>query len=141
MTNVDPPDLLPDSLELPAAENATLWLRDLLEHQAQRLADKTDDVLRPVVETKGGLTGADKLRYEFILVVPALDNYRYVLFGLEAGLDVPPAWLHTAKGALSELKTKDEIINKLRELFAAPATLRVIQSLRALAQDAELGED
>lgn len=141
MTTVDPPDLLPDSFDLPAAEDAALWLRELLEHQAQRLADKTDGVLQPVVETRGGLTGADKLRHEFILVVPALDGYRYVLFGLEAGLDVPPAWLHSAGGALVELRTKDEIIHKLRELFAAPATLRVIQSLLALARDAETGED
>lgn len=73
-------------------------------------------------------------------MVPALDNYRYGLFTLEAGLEAPPAWLHTKDGPI-ELRTEDEIIEKLRELFKADSTLRVIQSLRALAQDAETGED
>lgn len=132
------PDLLPDKLDVQGPAEPVL--HQLLEHQAHLLAERTQHALRPLVQPKRGILSSNNVAYEFILVVPALDNYRYTLFTIEAGLEAPPAWLHTNDGPI-ELRTEDEIFAKLRELFAAPSTLRVIQNLLALAREAESDED
>ena len=137
MNNPPLPDLLPDKLDV--QEPAEPVLHQLLEHQAHLLAERTQNALRPIVQPKRGMLSSNNVAYEFILVVPALDNYRYGLFTIEAGIEAPPAWLHTSDGPI-ELRTEDEIFAKLRELFAAPSTLRVIQNLLALAREAESNE-
>lgn len=137
MNNPPLPDLLPDKLDV--QEPAEPVLHQLLEHQAHLLAERTQNALRPIVQPKRGMLSSDHVAYEFILVVPALDNYRYGLFTIEAGIEAPPAWLHTSDGPI-ELRTEDEIFAKLREMFAAPSTLRVIQNLLALAREAESNE-
>lgn len=133
MTATNFPDLLPDTLEGPAQPEPLLDLRHLLEHQARLFVDRTGGAIRPVVETRPGYT-AGRLAYDFVLVVPALGDYRYTLFTLEVGFEAPPVWLHTRDGQV-ELTTEERIHEALRELFAAPATLRVLQSLLVLARE------
>jgi hypothetical protein len=129
------PNLVPKYPPLTSAR-PDFDLRAVLEIQGHHFSAATEGLIQVAVEVRPGLGG--RVAYDFELVVPALGDYRYTLFSAERGVEAPPVWIR--RGAdLVEVPDVEALYEKLRELFADPATVRVRESLLLLARE-ERGE-
>ena len=100
----------------------------ILREQAEALAIRTNGRLRAEVETS---PVNDKLALNFVLVAPALDDYRYRLFKVwpEKDIDPYPVTLMLASDDQRPADTPDKFRDVLREIFSSPATRRAIAEL------------
>jgi hypothetical protein len=129
--------------------NEDLWPSDLgiasivtpaaiLRAQAALLGEKTKGVLEAVVETS---SVGDQIRHQFVIKVPALGYYRYVLFVVRHPIDLYPVVIDEDAARLPgiipiegmRLQDEDALRAWLRRVFASDATKRIIANLYAQA--------
>lgn len=129
------PDLNPTGIVTPAA---------ILKTQAVVLSQKSKGVLLGEVETWSTSQG---IHHRLLLVVPALDNYRYELLSVHHSITVYPVYVDSSPvpftpgeskgidGFLARRMIQDEerFREWLKEVFGATETRRILDNLLAQA--------
>ena len=134
--------------------NEDLWPSDLgfasivtpaaiLRAQAALLAEKTKGMLEAAVETS---SVGNEIYHRFVIKVPALGNYRYVLFKVHHPMELYPVVVDKDATRsrlmpfappipIEDMRLKDEEALRLwlRGVFASNATKRIIANLYAQA--------
>ncbi len=110
----------------------------ILRRQASLLGEKTKNIV------KGDVTSHfDQQRgafsYSFLLVAPALDNYRYKLFSIYHKVLFYPLELYPEIDPDKTIENQDELLEALKKEFNSEKTRGVIQSM--IAQSEGLTDD
>ncbi len=112
----------------------------ILKEQGALLGQRTKNLV--VGRVRGGPSeyGGDQFRYTFELVAPALDNYRYELFGISHGVEFYPLsidWDSPDKPELwalfveAGIESEEVLLKALEMIFSSLKTRKVISSLIA----------
>jgi hypothetical protein len=127
------PDLTPAAIITPAS---------ILKTQAAVLSQKSKGLLQGEVES---WTHENDVHHQLVVVVPALDNYRYTLIKLHHSLTIYPVFIDESPvpreqedewsniNRAYKLQDEDSFRNWLRTILAAPQTIRILQNLLAQA--------
>jgi hypothetical protein len=126
------PDLLPESFGTETLNPPIAVLREQADHLAKRTGGL---VLARVAATKGS---QGEFLLSFILEVPALDDYNYLLFTVSHPLFLYPLNFRSdaLRGGFVEMKaeTPDQFETTLRTFFAHAEVGRIISALKAQAK-------
>ncbi len=117
------PDLWPESF---GAETVTTPL-SILKTEASYLGQKTGQLVMAEVASN---TTSDLFVHIFMLVAPALDNYRYELFRISHKIILYPVNFYH-KGSSSELDSAAALVNQMGKVLQATETRSLIASLIA----------
>ena len=130
------------------AETRDLWRRDfagtgsdlrspgeILRGQASLLVGKTDKLIQGRVEDSTDFQ-SKMLSQRFVLVVPALRNYQYVLFRIEYPVVLYPVTFFDSPAHECEKAANEaEFVRMLSDVFTCAETTRAIRSLMTLARE------
>jgi len=118
-------NLWPDDLSSELDPDSPLVI---LQEQAEALALRTHGLLQAEVVL---ITPNDILSFNFVLVAPALDDYRYRLFKVwpDNKLDPYPVTLDVSSADQRKAATAAEFREELRRIFFSNATRRAISEL------------
>lgn len=106
--------------------------KSVLIEQADFLGKKTKNVVQAKVRSLTNQEG--DFVHEFTLVAPTIGDYEYDLFSITHGPELYPAFLsHGSDPLFSE----DDLVERLRLLFATP---KVGNMVRALVAQSRTGE-
>jgi hypothetical protein len=147
-------DLWPSDL---ANSNTTRSPVFLLKEQASLLGGKTKNIVNAVVKRRNPREEEDRMEaelrrkmrlllpesapfnYAFLLVAPALDNYRYRLFSIAYGLEQYPVQFEVDKSIGNEFQrdpkfkllaaNEDEFVEILGKVLASKKTRQVVQAI------------
>ena len=100
----------------------------ILREQASLLGEQTRNVLTARVVQ--GESFDDRFNYSFVLVAPALANYRYYLFSVSHGVIFYPLVIQFDDESI-EVKDEEALLSSLERIFSAESTRKVINSLLA----------
>ena len=130
MMSLSSRDLWPEDIGVTSIVTPATILRE----QAALLAEKTKGLVQAEVKSSGS---GESLAHDFILRVPALGNYRYVLFSAHHPMQQYPVTIDFHARASQELRAPDEgaFVHTLKEILASDDTRNVIQSLMGQIQD------
>ena len=119
-----PEDYWPDDLvdKIPDAP------QDILRPIAAALGPKTNNVV--IAEVHSHTDSDGDFVHAFVLRVPALQNYRYVLFQVWHKIEVFP--IHVSG---KEIHTEEEFREFIKQQIAAPETVKIIRSLVSQARN------
>ena len=107
--------------------------KSILKEQAGFLMKKTNNLLSLEVATHANV---DKIYHSFIIVAPALNNYRFHLLNVTHAAEYYyPALIDIFDRNLIEAKDETHFIESIKQVFNDPKTIRVIENL--LAQSLE----
>ena len=99
----------------------------ILREQAALLGQKTRQLVVAEVETRNS---GELLVHSFVILAPALDNYRYELFKVYHGVPFYPLTVDTG-GAPVKVTTEEAFVELLGKILSSQRTKDVIQSLLA----------
>lgn len=141
-------DLWPDNLGVNGGKAPAAILRE----QAQRLEEKTQNIITGKIETsflprlivreKYG-SNEDLFMYDFSLEAPVLDYYRHNLFTIFHGINLYPVIFNTDEEIKKELSGKiinltagneEEFLDLLKGIFNSKRTVTIINSLLSQAK-------
>ena len=109
-------------------------VREIMKEQAELLAKKTGGRLVGSVELGSGPGRA--IRFRFMILVPALSNYRYELFYvIQAQLEPFPVQLQQGEHCI-ECNDQPAFEAAMGMALRSEATQRALGQLRGLARDA-----
>lgn len=108
----------------------------LVKEQAAHLGRITNNIVGAKVKTRTDDEG--DFWIVFLIVAPALGSYEYKLFSLWHGADLYP--IHVASTG-AELEDESSLRDFLRNVFASPTTVKVVQALVAQARSMSEDED
>jgi hypothetical protein len=120
-------DLWPQDIAAAADLSAPVGI---LREQAFLLGQRTNNIVEGEVLTRGK---HDEFTHEFYLVAPAFEHYRYLLLSVTHKAEMYPLKINV-RGNQVEAQSQAEFVERLRSIFADPATKNVIQSLIAQSQ-------
>ena len=138
-------DLWPDEIKLITLRTP----ETVLSEQAKLLLKKTNDLVTAGVEREIPFEDeTDSLKYNFYIIAPYVENYRYPLFAIEYEMDLYPVRFQLRddlqeelKGKLGEwegelmAKSEEEFYSILTEIFQSEKAKLVIGSLMALSEE------
>jgi len=105
----------------------------ILREQALLLGEKTKNVVEAEV-----ISGGNNIEFthSFILVAPALENYKYRLFTVRHPVELYPLWINfdSWNEEPSEVDSEEEFVKELKVIFAHKRTKDIIQALIAQSQ-------
>jgi hypothetical protein len=131
------PDLWPDEI----ATEGIIPPLTILREQAQHLKKKTKGLIEGVVNTHK-TSDKDKtiFAHGFYLSVPALDNYSYLLIIVNHDVGLYPVDV-VFQPVVNGVKCEhpEAFMNALKLFFSHEATLKILSSLLAQAQETEKG--
>lgn len=132
--SISPRDLWPDDI----AVNEVVAPVAILKHQASLLGERTKNLVEGIVTQRKREYGETGFIYDFYLVAPALDFYRYRLFSISHTVDFYPLSIQDIGGPdldghASKLKVNDEeeFLQALAKVFSSEKTKGIISSLIA----------
>lgn len=133
--SISPRDLWPEDI----AVNEVLAPVAILKHQAALLGERTKNLVEgSVTQRKRQFSDDIGFTYDFYLVAPALDFYRYRLFSISHSVDFYPLSIQDSgvfelDGRESKLEVNDEegFIHVLAKIFSSEKTKGIISSLLA----------
>jgi len=103
----------------------------ILREQAALLGDRTNGLVLARVD---GRSRGPLFVYDFYLVVPCLDHYRFLLFNIRHQIEFYPLELEFDLGSKThQAASEEEFIEVLADVFSSPETRRVVASLLAQA--------
>jgi hypothetical protein len=116
-------NLWPEDIGVAGLKPPVAFLRE----QATLLGQRTKNIVEAKVVTE---VWGDGFIHRFLLVVPALDNYRYGLFTVQHSVSLYPLEIQFND---KRIKANDEktLIAALKQIFSDIETRRIIQSLIA----------
>ena len=113
----------------------------ILNEQAALLAAKTRNVI--TAEVRPVQTSYGQVRYDFTLVAPALDQYRFRLFGIQhkidalypVTIDCPADPFDSSAGpGVGKATNEEDFVARLKEVFRSQRVVRTIQSIRSQSE-------
>jgi hypothetical protein len=99
----------------------------ILREQAALLGQKTRQQVLAEVETRNA---GEMLVHSFVIVVPALDNYKYELFKVQHGVPSYPLSV-ASPGLTGKVTSQAAFVDVLGKILSSENTRNVIQSLLA----------
>ena len=130
-------DLWPENIApIPELKAPTI----ILKEQASLLGKKTNNLLEATV-TKIESTGfvEEKFNYVFLIVAPALDNYRYKLFTVSHGIGSYPVTIWLDEDMQVEIgftevvaESENEFMEILEAIFNTEKTKKTIGTLLSM---------
>jgi len=103
--------------------------KKILTEQANYLRDKTKSKVYAQVGTR---TVGEKIILNFIIISPALGNYRFTLFSISHGLNpFPLEFLHDRKS--TSIPDAEALNFKMAEIFQLPDTLEKINTMLSVS--------
>ena len=122
-----------------AAQDYDLWPAEIgttkvtapvtiLRKQASILAQRTEGLLEAEVLTNS--QASSQIVHRFVLVAPALDNYRYELFNVIHDVRLYPTQ-GVFQGSGTQLDNEEAFVNWLRSVFSSRETKQVIDGIMA----------
>jgi hypothetical protein len=142
-------DLWPEDIG-PISEKAPV---NILREQASFLGQKTNNLIEAEVRQHEVSPSRDKefikeFIYDFLIVVPPLDNYRYKLFRISHKISLYPVKINVDEDILPDInptyeredtfepailaKSEDDFLAILKEIFNSTKTRRVIGALLSM---------
>lgn len=129
--SISPHNLWPEDIAVTGVVAPVTILKD----QASVLGQRTKNLVEGrVKQGTGDPLGNNKFSYDFDLVAPALNNYRYHLFSIWHGVEFYPLIISSSAafpGVELEVPNEEEFLNALGSIFSSEKTRRVITSLIA----------
>ena len=140
-------DLWPESFAVEIKINPPLAI---LREQASLLERKTGGLVKAAVQksenaiVEAGIIAMTMLRkptnsvisYSFWLLAPAFGNYRYQLFTVEQPIEMYPLRIVDSPLEDMEITSEDDLLAKLKLIFASDKAQRVIGAMIAQSQTA-----
>lgn len=135
----------PESFEVGIKINPPLAI---LREQASLLEKKTGGLVKAVVQksenaiaqaTFSAMFGKPTnsfISYSFWLLAPAFGNYRYQLFTVEQPVEMYPLRIVGSPLEDMEITSEDDLLEKLKLIFASEKVQRVISAMIAQSQTA-----
>ncbi len=118
-------DLMPDDLLTEDPSKQDYEIGRILKDQAEILSQKTQGKVCGEVDLRFGLDR--QLQHAFYLVAPHLDDYRYLFFYVQHGLDEYPATIFVDKPVTVE--NEAALKDALREIFASVKFRRLVAAM------------
>lgn len=108
----------------------------IMREQASYLVKNTKGLIEGIIRTQ---TEGPVFVHHFILHVPMLDHYQYVLFTVRHQLPFYPAEIipHSIPGRNVTVSGEEQFVDQLRRILNAEETKRVLNALLAQSQSAE----
>lgn len=107
----------------------------ILKEQASLLGQRTKNLVEGQVSRSLDIDsfGEDKFSYDFDVVAPALNRYRYRLFSISHGIDFYPLFVGSAvlNSNRFQINNEDEFLSALEKIFSSEKTKSIIGSLIA----------
>src|SRR6185436_9770992 len=132
--SISPRNLWPDDIAVTDAVAPV----SLLKEQASLLGERTKNLVEgrvtPGLGKGAAFLIAGRFNYDFDLVAPALNNYRYHLFSISHGVELYPLTISGTEALDSEdiqVNNEEEFLNELKRIFSFEKTKRIISSLIA----------
>jgi len=132
--SISPRDLWPEDIAVNEAVAPVAILKD----QASLLGERTKNLVEGRVTQRDRSYSDPDFTYDFYVVAPALNNYRYRLFSISHGVEFYPLRIQEsgtfdADGRDFELKVndEDELLETLAKIFSSQKTKGIISSLIA----------
>lgn len=135
-------DLWPKDLSMISKSNSP---SSILMEQAEILAQKTGDLVRAEVITPEIPIHSGFLDYNFFIVAPRLNHYRYRLFSIWYDLNLYPVFFELDSDIDAEVrgkkrgelraKSEQEYIDLLGKILNAEKTRRIIRTLVSLVEE------
>lgn len=139
-------DLWPESLDISMKVTPPLVI---LREQASLLENKTKGLVKAEVRSNAnansleaiarsalGAEATYPLSYSFFLVAPALGNYKYQLFRVIQPVDMYPLKIVGSPLEDIEIASEEDLLEKLKLIFASEKVKRVISAMIAQSQAA-----
>jgi hypothetical protein len=132
------PDLWPKDITRDRPKSPVAILRE----QASLLAPKTQNMVEATVDTLAPFPDAE-FRYAFIIIAPALGDYRYELFSIEHGITMYPVKFHLDDDTMREIEpgsnprspivaeSEEEYVKILGQTLGSKKTIQVVQTILA----------
>ena len=131
--SISPRNLWPEDIAVTGAVAPV----SILKEQASLLGERTKNLVEGKVSPGHGI-GVDLLlqnrfSYDFDLVAPALNNYRYRLFSISHFVEFYPLTIASAPLNSNEFQVnyEEEFLKALERIFSSEKTKRIISSLIA----------
>ncbi len=124
-------DLWPQSIKVARVSPATI-----LKEQASFLGQKTKNIVIAEVWTRP-VDQLDTISAVFVLIAPALDNYKFVLFTMRCKIEnLYPVYIHSDTLGIDQtvIENEAELFSALEQIFAHEKTMRVINSMLCQSQ-------
>jgi hypothetical protein len=104
----------------------------ILKEQASLLGQRTQNLVEARVSAERSFLVDFPFCYNFALVAPALDNYRYDLFKIQHGLDFYPVKIDFEDSGYPRIVGDEEqLMQQLKVIFSSHRTKGIISSLIA----------
>jgi hypothetical protein len=104
----------------------------ILKEQASLLGQRTQNLVEARVHPGQLHYVGYPFVYYFELVAPALDNYRYRLFGISHGVEFYPVRIEFEEfDGYRDAISESEFMDELAKIFSSERTKRIISSLIA----------
>lgn len=117
--------LIPDDILEPLDASQQSVIKPVLDEQAADLVRKVKGKLQAEVITRTAPGG--KLEHSFYLRHPDHEDFRYLVFWIQHGLDDFPATLFI--DSLQEIRNEAELDEALRQIFGSIRFKRLIQAM------------
>jgi len=117
------PDLWPQDIGEASLQTPVTILRQ----EAALLGEKTNQLVTAEVTTQ---SQGQTFLHSFVIVAPALDNYKYELFKVQHGISFYPMTV-IVQGGGNNIGSQAQFIEILRMIFTSPNTKNIVQSLIA----------
>src|SRR5437867_9307579 len=119
--SISPHNLWPEDIAVTEAVAPVSILKD----QASKLAERTKNLVEARVRNSARDSYDDDFAYDFELVAPALNNYRYRLFAISHDVQFYPLFIHDCE-AFDEkdvpVDDEEQFLKVLKVIFSSERT-------------------
>lgn len=124
----------------------------ILREQASLLGKKTNNLVEAeVMQLESAISEESEFNYAFLIVAPALDNYRYKLFTISYNINIYPVTISVDGEIRAEINPADsegkllaesegEFVEILKKIFSAKKTKKVIGALLSMISYGQEGQ-
>lgn len=131
--SISPRNLWPEEIDV----SDVIAPVSILKEQASLLGERTKNLVEGRVMQSGPeifATNKAQFSYNFDLIAPALNNYRYRLFRIEHDVELYPLFIRDCEAFADkelEVLNEEQLLARLGDIFSSEKTLAVIKSLIA----------
>ena len=129
--SISPRNLWPEDIDV----SEVIAPVTILKEQASLLGERTKNLVEGrVTPNNDNFLYTTDFVYDFDLVAPALNNYRYRLFTIEHNVDLYPLFIRNFEAFAVprlEVPNEEEFLTRLAEIFSSRKAKSVIKSLIA----------
>jgi hypothetical protein len=102
--------------------------KTLMVEQANFLSESTKNVILGQVSSKDSQSTNNQIIHSFVIIAPALNNYRFILFEVSYGIYLYPLVLYYQQASI-QIENEEQFKDKMKEIFNSDITRRIVTSL------------